>query len=619
MRETNFIRQNKDKWSEFDSVLNGQYKDADKLNDLFVHITDDLSYSRTFYPNRSVRVYLNGLAQRIFFSIYKNKKTRAGRFIAFWADDVPELVYQARNDLRLSFLIFALSFAIGALSCTYDPGFATVIMGEDYIEMTRSNIESGDPMAVYKQKGAFGMSLGITINNLYVAFLTFALGVFFSLGSMIMVARTGFMVGAFQWFFVEQGLFRESFLTIWIHGTLEISAIIIAGAAGMTVGRGLVFPGTFTRLQAFQQSARRGVKIMVGIVPIFILAGFIEGYLTRFTETPDVIRGLFIAACLIFVLFYFVWYPRWRASLGFPGARNEARIPPDSGAAIDLGQIKSPGEIFAETFVFYKKYFSRLALILSGLTVLVIAAVFFFSSTAPVDMFYYLTEPFELTRSLRRLLTFKVSPILPWANGVIFGMIAFLIGRWLRRFEQPAAGRTQSKNQVAADLFKSILAGVAFSLILSIQYWLTFLVFLFAGVFFMVWFYVNQREGRDLFSGLVRALSLTGGDYWRGLGLFCLAFCISFLFATLADTAVVYLFFELVGWIINFEQDVMNNISVVLLTGLYLFLSYLLFATLAVSGGILYYTLVEIREAPALRTRMEEIGGGRTIRGLERE
>ena len=89
----------------------------------------------------------------------------------------------------------------------------------------------------------------------------------------------GIMVGAFQYFFYDQGLLRESFLTIWTHGTLEIAAIIIAGAAGMTMGKGLIFPGTLSRLQAFQISARRGLKIMIGIAPIIILAGFIEGYL----------------------------------------------------------------------------------------------------------------------------------------------------------------------------------------------------------------------------------------------------------------------------------------------------------------------------------------------------
>ena len=72
MRETHFIKQNKDKWKEFERILEFKEKDPDKLNDLFVQITDDLSYSRTYYPNRSVRVYLNNLAQQIFYSIYKN-------------------------------------------------------------------------------------------------------------------------------------------------------------------------------------------------------------------------------------------------------------------------------------------------------------------------------------------------------------------------------------------------------------------------------------------------------------------------------------------------------------------------------------------------------------------
>ena len=63
MRETQFIKQNQEKWSEFEETLKGEAKDADRLRNLLVQITDDLSYTRTFYPNRSVRVYLNSLAQ----------------------------------------------------------------------------------------------------------------------------------------------------------------------------------------------------------------------------------------------------------------------------------------------------------------------------------------------------------------------------------------------------------------------------------------------------------------------------------------------------------------------------------------------------------------------------
>ncbi|HRJ14532.1 MAG TPA: stage II sporulation protein M, partial [Saprospiraceae bacterium] len=265
MRETNFIRQNREKWKQFEQILDGQNKDAEKLNELFVQVTDDLSFSRTFYPNRSVRVYLNGLAQRAFSLIYKNRRTHRNRFLHFWTEELPQLMWEARRELALSFGIFALSMLIGALSSAMDSEFVNVILSEEYVEMTKRNIESGDPMAVYKGRGQLSMSMGITVNNLMVAFLTFATGAFFTLGSIVVLIRNGIMVGAFQNFFIERGLFWESFLTIWIHGTLEISAIIIAGAAGITVGKGLVFPGAYRRMQAFQRSARRGLKIMVGI------------------------------------------------------------------------------------------------------------------------------------------------------------------------------------------------------------------------------------------------------------------------------------------------------------------------------------------------------------------
>jgi hypothetical protein len=75
MRETNFIEQNKAKWSEFEGVLDASNRDPDQLNDLFIQVTDDLSYSRSFYPNRSVRVYLNGLGQRTFGAIYKVRRS----------------------------------------------------------------------------------------------------------------------------------------------------------------------------------------------------------------------------------------------------------------------------------------------------------------------------------------------------------------------------------------------------------------------------------------------------------------------------------------------------------------------------------------------------------------
>ena len=334
-------------------------------------------------------MYLNNLAQRIFTSIYKNKKSRKNRFVHFWTDLLPQLVYESRKAFRLSLIIFTLAFIIGVFSSAMDPEFARVILGDDYIDMTLENIQSGDPMNVYKQRGQFGMSLGITANNLYVAFLTFVLGAFFAIGSIMIMISNGIMVGAFQFFFYEQGLLRESFLTIWIHGTLEISAIIIAGAAGITMGKGLLFPGTLRRIQAFQISAKRGLMIMLGITPIIITAGFIEGFLTRHTETPDILRAAFILICLFFILGYFIWYPRLKAKQGFSTTHAFNKVPPDEKLKINFYSIYSTGEIFSNIFILYRRYFGKLTLASFLTAVLYCLLCFLTAPVLPDELFSF--------------------------------------------------------------------------------------------------------------------------------------------------------------------------------------------------------------------------------------
>ncbi|NET38656.1 MAG: stage II sporulation protein M [Cyanothece sp. SIO1E1] len=617
MRETKFIEQNKDKWQEFERVLGGQYQDPDKLNDLFVHITDDLSYSRTFYPNRSVRVYLNGLAQRIFFSIYKNKQSQFGRLTSFWTDELPRLTHEARVDFRLSFLLFLLSFLIGALSCAMDPDFVEVILGEQYVEMTMENIRSGDPMAVYKQKGALGMSVGITVNNLYVAFLTFVLGVFFSVGAIVMIVRNAIMVGAFQYFFIQEGLFWESFLTIWIHGTLEISAIIIAGAAGITMGRGLVFPGTYTRLQAFQRSARRGVKIMFGIAPIFILAGFIEGYLTRQTETPDIIRALFILICLAFVVFYFVWYPKYKARVGYKAQWRETRLPPDKDQSLDLRIIYTSGELFSLVFVFLRKHFSTFALLSLVTSTLYTICFFAFSSAAPSELLFYRMGLFESVGMLDDLLTAKLLTFLPLLNGFLFGMLSFFVGQRILREEKTEDSLVEQSQ--GFTIIKSLLIGTIFGLLVGLNHWISILMFFFVGNIVLLWMQVSQKERLSLVKGLGRTFALLGGGYWRGLALLTLLSLLGLTFMGLLDTGISWFFFQLLSWLVSFGQEIMNEITVVSLTFLNIYFVHLIFIMLVSGFALEYYSLREIIEAPFLKEQIKQVGQKQTIKGLEKE
>ena len=117
------------------------------------------------------------------------------------------------------------------------------------------------------------------------------------------------MLGSFLYFFYDKGLSWESSRTIWIHGTIEISVIVIAGCAGLVLGNGLLFPKTYSRLESFKRSMKDGLKIMVSTIPFFIIAGFLEGFVTRHTEMPDWLAVLIILSSLAIIIFYYVIYP----------------------------------------------------------------------------------------------------------------------------------------------------------------------------------------------------------------------------------------------------------------------------------------------------------------------
>ena len=311
MREAQFIQQNRDKWKDFETILTTKRKvHPDQLADLYIHVTDDLAYSRTYFPKSQTTTYLNGIAGKLHQKIYKNKRESKGRFITFWVHEVPLTVAKHQKTILYTLLFFLTFSIIGAVSAAHDENFVRLILGDGYVNMTIDNIKEGDPMGVYKKEDMLGMFFRITWNNVRVSFIAFAAGLFFSIGTVYVLFQNGIMLGSFQYFFYTYGVLRESFLTIWIHGTLEISAIVIAGAAGMVMGNSILFPGTYSRLQSLQKSAREALKIIIGLVPIFIIAGFLESFVTRHTEMPDIFRLMIILISLGIILFYFGYYPR---------------------------------------------------------------------------------------------------------------------------------------------------------------------------------------------------------------------------------------------------------------------------------------------------------------------
>lgn len=309
MKEITFLKDRSGKWEEFEKLLKEKHTNPRELAGLFIEVTDDLSYSRTHYPKSKTTQYLNGLAARVHQEIYKNKKENRGRILSFWRTEVPSSMARHQRQLLLSFFVFGICSVVGFLSEMYDENFVRIILGDYYVDETIERIRKGNPLGIYGEGDQGSMFIMITLNNILVSFRVFAMGLLFSFGTGYELFRNGIMLGAFHGFFWRYHLLGKSLLVVWIHGSFEISAIILAGAAGFVLGNSILFPGTYKRLDSFKIGAVSSLKIVMGVVPIFIVAGFLESFVTRYTNMPIALSLFIILGSLAFVLWYFVLYP----------------------------------------------------------------------------------------------------------------------------------------------------------------------------------------------------------------------------------------------------------------------------------------------------------------------
>lgn len=310
MEELSFIQKNIEKWERVEIMSQDLSQETpDDVADAYTDITADLAFAYTHYPSARITLYLNNLASVLHNAIYRNKREKRSRVLTFWTREVPQTMYAERRNLLVSLLVLVFGVLVGIVSQVAQPDFCRIILGDAYVEMTLENIANGTPMAVYDGEPALTMTLGITLNNVGVAFRIFVMGLVSGLLSAVLLLYNGVMLGCFETFFAQHGLLGESMLAVFLHGTLEISAIVVAGAAGLAIGNSWLFPGTYSRFYAFRQGAKRGLKIVVGTVPVFVTAGFIEGFVTRHTEMDDGLRLGFIILSLAFVVGYYVALP----------------------------------------------------------------------------------------------------------------------------------------------------------------------------------------------------------------------------------------------------------------------------------------------------------------------
>jgi uncharacterized membrane protein SpoIIM required for sporulation len=627
MREREFIRQNQAKWTEFEALFNSAKPEPRRLTDLYVQITEDLAYAQTFYPNRSVRAYLNDLSQRIVQRVYRSRKQTWADVRQFWMLQLPRELYAARIDLLISLLVFAGALAIGLLSSVQDPGFAELILGKDYVSMTRENIQAGDPMKVYKDSPPFGMFWRILLNNLMVDVLTFVSGLVFAIGALFVVLYNGIMVGSFQYFFVEYDLFRPSALTIWQHGTLEMSAMVLSGAAGITLGRGIAFPGTYTRLQAMRLSGQRGITLMAPVVIMTLIAAFLESWVTRHTTVPDALRLLAILGWLALVLGYLVWYPFRLARSGRLAGIEPKALPARMTKPFALNQLQSAGELFARAFVHVGGIFRPLfGGVMAGAAVLAtLAAVFVYQLPGQNMLLYHrftADSPFVFLQNIgyywRITAQFGNYRVVPWLapiNLLGFLFVAVLLLRQFAAYPGLPAGSSNGTAAAARRPFSRVLGlltplaaaqlplfvpGMGGEMLLVL--WLPFC---------LLWACAAWWERRLPWHSFQRALQLMRIDLATLLGAYGASAMLGLVGLSLVNAPVSGFFQDILYANLPFSEEVLERIPVFLLVFQTYSTAFLLLPLMVAVLVGYYFHAVELSEGHGLRQRVEGFGQSR--------
>lgn len=616
MKETTFIKQNKKKWARFEKLAGRKNNDPDEVSELFTEITEDLSYARTFYPRRSVRVYLNQLAQGVFTSLYKQKKQPLGSFVQFWKVSLPLELYRARRNMLMAFIFFGLAVIVGAVSQHFDGNFVDIILGEGYVNATEDRIAKGDPMGVYGEMPQTSMFLRITLNNILVAFMTFVLGIFATMGTYLMLLSNGIMLGSFQWWFYGKGLLLTSFLAVWIHGAFEISSIVIAGGAGITVGNGILFPRSFSRAQSLIFSAKRGLMIMLSLVPFFVLAGFLESFVTRYYNVmPAWSKWLIILSSFGIIIAYYVIYP-FLVARKYPdkiAVKEVPRFIPKR--KIEWNKIRKVSEVFTDTFYLFIKYASDISqLFFSFIFPIVIGLLLVIFSVGYSD-FNYELDMLELWGTMFGTgVYFALYKLLGWS--LILALIFCAVFYCIQKDEDTPLFSGYFKFLARRLVWMYMYAVLVFSIIIFAPGTLLFLL-LFVAPFLGMIPPLIAIEKKDFFSAFGNSFSLGKGAYGDSLGSFAIFVLISLIFLCTLNNPLGGGFGEFD--IVSMFQKITEYMTITVFDGyaviiafvtavIYIIFFFFMLSIYALSFSFSYYSSDEMKSAKGLYARLDKFG-----------
>jgi uncharacterized membrane protein SpoIIM required for sporulation len=257
----------------------------------------DLAIARRRFPGDAVVARLEQLVARSRPVVYNAPTSRTG-VVAFFTTRYWQRVRERKVMLLISFLCLAVPTLLGGYWAWRDPGPASGLVPGKYQAVTQPRTP-GESLGLSLDEES-ALASQIFTNNITVTFVAFAGGLFFGVGTLWVLLQNGLILGVVGGLAIGSGNGRPFFELVTAHGVLELSCIIVAGAAGLRMGWALIDPGNRTRGEALRTEARAAVEIILGTMPWLVVAGLVEGFLTPSGTGLDAVLAVGFSLGLIY-------------------------------------------------------------------------------------------------------------------------------------------------------------------------------------------------------------------------------------------------------------------------------------------------------------------------------
>ena len=291
MEIAEFVDTKRPRWSALERLLEKaetkglkklELEEAQALSRLYRGASSDLLWVRSRAGSADISGYLNDLVGRAYAITYPGKRVRWSEVTGFLARGFPDQLRREWRAFAASLLVFFGGFGFGYVGMIFDPDAALYLVPEQHLNMDpvkRADQEAKETNSSVQGQAAFSSFL--FTHNIGVAFFTFALGITMGVGTAIMLFVNGVLLGALAYVYASKGLIGWFWAWILPHGIPEITAICIAGAAGFVIARGLAAPKGLQRRQAVRKEAVVALRLLLGTLLLFVLAGCIEGTISQ--------------------------------------------------------------------------------------------------------------------------------------------------------------------------------------------------------------------------------------------------------------------------------------------------------------------------------------------------